>query len=105
MRTLVGTLADVHRADPATHRLLYDQAPRPPEAARRLREFQAAMAAEVEHHLARLDAGGPDRALTALLLVQALEAQVHGAVLDPPPGRTTAESVEAAVRLCLGALR
>ncbi len=105
VRTLLCAVADLHRADPVTHRLLYDQAPRPPEAAAQLRRLQEAVAAEVEHHLRRLDAGGPDRALTALLLVQAVEAQIHGAVLDPPRGRDADEVVEAAVALWLRALR
>ncbi|GAA4638663.1 TetR/AcrR family transcriptional regulator [Actinoallomurus vinaceus] len=105
VRTLVGALADLHEIDPHTHRLLYDQAPRPPEAARRLRELQLTLAAEVEVHLRRLGVGGPDEALTALLLVQAVEAQVHGAVLDPPAGRTPGECVEAIVAWCLRALR
>jgi hypothetical protein len=86
------------------HRLLYDQATRPAEAAAQLRVFQTEMAAEVEHHLCRLDLGSPDPPLTALLLVQAAEAQIHGAILDPPPGRTPAECVEAAITLCLAAL-
>lgn len=105
VRTLVGALADLHRTDPVTHRLLYDQAPRPPEAAAQLRGVQTAMAREVEHHLHRLGVGGPDRVLTALLLVQAAEAQVHGALLDPPTGRSPEEVVEAVVVLCLRSLR
>jgi AcrR family transcriptional regulator len=105
VRALVQAVADMHRADPVMHRLLYDQAPRPPEAARQMRDLQRWAAAEVERHLCRLGVGGPDPALTALLLVQAMEAQVHGAVLEPPPGRSSDEVIEAVVRLCLNALR
>jgi AcrR family transcriptional regulator len=105
VRRLVEAVADLHRADPVTHRLLYDRAPRPAEAAQQLRAVQAALAAEVEHHLDRLEVGGPDRGLTALLLVQAVEAQVHGAMLDPPPGRSAPQVVEAVVALCLHGLR
>ncbi|WP_205315735.1 TetR/AcrR family transcriptional regulator [Nonomuraea lactucae] len=101
VRRLVGALADLHLSEPRTHRLLYDQVPRPAATAVQLRSMQADMAAEVERQLSRLGVGGPDRVVTALLLVQAVEAQVHGAVLDPPPGRSAAEVVEAMVRLCL----
>jgi AcrR family transcriptional regulator len=104
VRVLYETLAELHSADPHLHRLLYDQAPRPAEASARLRAFQTGMAAEVEHHLRRLGLGAPDPSLTALLLVQAAEAQIHGAILEPPPGRTTADCVEAAIGLCLTAL-
>ncbi|MEV0474015.1 TetR/AcrR family transcriptional regulator [Streptomyces prunicolor] len=104
IRTLYSTLAQLHDTDPHLHRLLYDQAPRPAEAATQLRALQTEMATEVEHHLRRLDLGAPDPTLTALLLVQAAEAQIHGAILDPPPGRTPTECVEAAITLCLAAL-
>ncbi|GAA3956093.1 TetR/AcrR family transcriptional regulator [Actinomadura viridis] len=105
VRVLVEAVAAWHAADPEMHRLLYDQAPRPPEAAAELRRLQGAVAAEVEHHLRRLGAGGPDPGLTALLLVQGVEAQIHGAVLDPPPGRSAGEVVQAAAALWIRALR
>ncbi|MDX3226772.1 TetR/AcrR family transcriptional regulator [Streptomyces sp. ME19-01-6] len=104
VRTLYETVAALHSTDPRLHRLLYDQAPRPAAASARLRAFQSAMAAEVEYHLRRLDLGAPDPVLTAVLLVQAAEAQIHGAILDPPPGRTTADCLETAIALCLAAL-
>ncbi|MGP4029247.1 TetR/AcrR family transcriptional regulator [Actinomadura sp. 3N407] len=105
VRTLVTALTDIHRTEPAMHRLLFDQAPRPPSGARRLRQIENAMAAEVEYHMRRLTVGEPDPHLTAVLLVQAVEAQVHGAVLDPPPGRTMDDCIDAIVDLCLRALR
>ncbi|WP_405871844.1 MULTISPECIES: TetR/AcrR family transcriptional regulator [unclassified Streptomyces] len=102
---LVRAVAEVHVTEPGLHRLLYDQAPRPKETAAMLREFQKWIAGELEHHLHRLAVGGPDRRLTALLLVQSIEAQVHGALLDPPEGCTTAQVIEAVEQLCLRALR
>lgn len=86
------------------HRLLYDQAPRPAEAAAQLREVQRGIAAEVEFHLRRLGVGGPDTGLTAILLVQGVEAQLHGALLDPQPGRTVEEVTQTVEALCLKAL-
>ncbi|OIK07922.1 hypothetical protein BIV23_02450 [Streptomyces monashensis] len=104
VHTLVRVLAELHLARPRMHRLLYDQAPRPTEAAAQLREVQRRIAAEVEFHLRRLGVGGSDPDLTAILLVQEVEAQLHGALLDPPPGHTI-EGVRQAVEvLCLKAL-
>ncbi|MGI5350853.1 TetR/AcrR family transcriptional regulator [Streptomyces sp. CA-250714] len=104
VNTVIRAIADLHRAEPAMHRLLYDQAPRPAEAAAQLREMQRLIASEIEYHLRRLEVGGPDQRLTALLLVQGVEAQLHGAVLDPPDGCTTDEAIDAVVRLCVGGL-
>jgi AcrR family transcriptional regulator len=105
IRLLYEALADLHRQDPHLHRLLYDQAPRPPEAAAQLREIQEMWAAEAEWHLRRLGVGGPDPGITAMLLVQAAEAQVHGVMLDPPPGCTPEQCIEAAITLCVRSLR
>ncbi|MGY0058277.1 hypothetical protein ACWY4P_17280 [Streptomyces sp. LZ34] len=66
--------------------------------------MQRSIAAEVEFHLCRLGVGGPDPGLTAILLVQGVEAQLHGALLDPPPGRTVGEVIEAVETLCVKAL-
>ena len=105
VRVLYEALADLHRHDPHLHRLLYDQAPRPPEAAAQLRKIQAMWAAEAEWHLRRLGVGAPDPGITAMLLVQAAEAQVHGAMLEPPPGRRPEQCIEAAIALCVKSLR
>ncbi|WP_067827830.1 TetR/AcrR family transcriptional regulator [Actinomadura kijaniata] len=105
VRTLVGAVAALHGAEPRMHRLLFDQAPRTPEGVGRLRALEESLAAEVEYHLRRLGVGGPDPGLTALLLVQAVEAQVHGAVLRPPAGRSTDTCVTAVTELWINALR
>ncbi|MEV7884964.1 TetR/AcrR family transcriptional regulator [Streptomyces sp. NPDC002817] len=104
VRALVHGLAAPHLTRPRVHRLLYDQAPRPAEAAARLRAVQDGIAREVEFHLRRLGVGGPDPALTALLLVQGVEAQLHGALLEPPPGHTVEEVIGAVEALCLKCL-
>ncbi|MFI9408300.1 TetR/AcrR family transcriptional regulator [Nocardia gamkensis] len=104
VRRLVVAVTRLHTAQPDTHRLLFDQAPRTPEGAARLRQLEEVLAGEVEFHLRRLDVGGTDPALTAMLLVQAVEAQIHGAVLDPPAGRTADECGRAVVDLWTRAL-
>jgi AcrR family transcriptional regulator len=104
VRALVRGLAAPHLARPRMHRLLYDQAPRPAEAAAQLREVQRDIAAEVEFHLRRLGVGGPDPDLTAILLVQGVEAQLHGALLDPQPGHTIEDVIQTVEALCLKVL-
>jgi AcrR family transcriptional regulator len=104
VHAFVHGLAVPHLTRPRMHRLLYDQAPRPSEAAAQLRAAQKEIASEVEFHLRRLGAGGPDPALTAILLVQGVEAQLHGALLDPPPGYAVEEVIRAVEALCLKAL-
>ncbi|TVS14821.1 MAG: TetR/AcrR family transcriptional regulator [Gammaproteobacteria bacterium] len=81
---LIDAVVALHRRDPAMHRLLFDQTPRTPEMATRLRSLEQRLAAAVAIELKRLGVGGPQPEARALLLVQAVEAQVHGAVLDPP---------------------
>lgn len=104
VRRLVTGVAQLHCAQPQMHRLLYDQAPRTPDGSARLRQLEQVIADEVEHHLRRLNAGGADPALTALLLVQAVEAQIHGAVLSPPAGRSTEECARAVIDFWIRAL-
>ncbi|BDT91142.1 TetR family transcriptional regulator [Nocardia sputorum] len=101
---LVDAVTRLHTAQPEMHRLLFDQAPRTPDGVERLRQLEQVLAGEVEFHLRRLDVGGADPALTAVLLVQAVEAQIHGAVLDPPAGRTADECGRAIIDLWTGAL-
>ncbi|ONM48902.1 TetR/AcrR family transcriptional regulator [Nocardia donostiensis] len=94
---LITAVAHLHSAQPRMHRLLFEQAPRTPEGVAQLRQLEQRLADEVTYHLCRLDVGGSDPALTALLFVQAVEAQVHGAVLNPPSGRTTEQCVQAVI--------
>ncbi|MGW5218952.1 TetR/AcrR family transcriptional regulator [Nocardia sp. NPDC004085] len=104
IRQLVAAVTRLHTAQPDLHRLLFDRAPRTAEGVERLRELERALAGEVEFQLRRLEVGGGDPALTALLLVQAVQAQIHGTVLDPPDGRTADECGRAIIDLWTRAL-
>lgn len=97
LRELIHRVAALHTHRPALHRLLFDQAPRTPELVARLRRIEHRLAAELGEHLRRLDVGGPDHETSALLAVQGVEAQIHGAVLGPPPGREPSELLDAIV--------
>ncbi|MEQ8486994.1 MAG: TetR/AcrR family transcriptional regulator [Pseudomonadales bacterium] len=99
VRRLVATLADLHRHDPAMHRLLFDQTPRTPALAARLRQAQRDLGRAVAAELIRLGVAGPHPQARALLLVQGLEAQVHGAVLEPPPDSSSAELIDELIAL------
>lgn len=83
LNRLIDTAVTLHEADPAMHRLLFDQTPRSPETAVALRRLETLMASAVAAQLRRLGVGGRHSETRALLLVQGLEAQVHGAVLTP----------------------
>ncbi|HLU72059.1 MAG TPA: TetR/AcrR family transcriptional regulator [Nonomuraea sp.] len=93
---LVECVAALHADRPELHRLLFDQAPRTPELVARFREAERRMADALSVELARL--GVPDPGVTALLAVQGVEAQVHGALLDDPG------HLDAIVRLWVRAL-
>ena len=81
---LIDAVVALHRREPAMHRLLFDQTPRTPEMAARLRGLERQLAAAVTEQLQRLGVAGRVPEARGMLLVQALEAQVHGAVLGPP---------------------
>lgn len=87
------------------HRLLFDQTPRTPELTARLRALEQQLGAAVSAQLQRLKVGGPSPEARGLLLVQAIEAQVHGAVLAPPGDVPAEELVREMRALWLRALR
>lgn len=101
---LVRCVAALHTDRPELHRLLFDQAPRLPELVARLRATERRVAAELAGQLRRLGVGGSDPELNALLAVQGVEAQIHGAVLDPPDGGGMDERLAAVVDLWTRAL-
>ncbi|XVQ09353.1 TetR/AcrR family transcriptional regulator [Spirillospora sp. CA-255316] len=105
VRALIEGVVGLHAAEPRMHRLLFDQTPRTPEGIRSLRALEESLAAEIEYHLRRLGVGGTDPGLMAFLLVQGVEAQLHGVVLQPPQGRSVEACVCAVVDLWVNALR
>lgn len=83
---LLDVLVALHQSDPALHRILFDLTPRSRELVARLRALEARLGDAVGEELERLGVGGAHPRARGLLMVQGLEAQVHGAVLDPPDG-------------------
>lgn len=103
LRTLVTTVAELH-SESALHQLLMEHALRSPELLPRLRRLEHRIAEALAGELRRFGVGGTEPRMTALLAVQGIDAHIHGVVLDPPFGRTTADSVEAVVGLWTSAL-
>lgn len=102
---LIDAVVALHRRDPATHRLLFDQTPRTPEMAARLRDLENQLGAAVTEQLQRLGVGGALPEARGLLLVQAIEAQIHGAVLSQPGDVAMEVLVNEVRELWLRALR
>ncbi|MET8054041.1 MULTISPECIES: TetR/AcrR family transcriptional regulator [unclassified Streptosporangium] len=101
---LVGCVAALHTDRPDLHRLLFDQAPRTPGLVTRFRQAEQQIAHALAGELRRLGTGGPNPELNALLAVQGIEAQLHGALLDPPADRDATGHVHAVIRLWQQAL-
>lgn len=84
---LIDATVQLHRHQPQLHRLLFEFAPRSEALMQRLRALEQMLAAALAPELQRLGIAGEQPGLRALLIVQAVEAQVHAAVLSPPaPG-------------------
>lgn len=104
VRQIVTGLAYGHRDEKHLNRMLFLQAHRTPDIMRRMRDLEEVLATEVEYHLRRMNVGGPDPYLTALLVVQAVGAQIHGAIIEPPPGRTMEDCIDTVVDMWVRAL-
>lgn len=101
VRGLVGITVEVNRNRPRLQRMIFEEAPRPPELVEKLRELEAKIAGEVERYLRRSGLGGEEPGLAAFIVVHAVEALVHDVVLSPPKGHSTESCVEAVVAFCL----
>ncbi|HEX4361790.1 MAG TPA: TetR/AcrR family transcriptional regulator [Pseudonocardia sp.] len=89
VRLCVRATLDNHRGSPALHRVLFEEAPRPPELRRLLRESEAAVVAAI----AELLAADPvvhsaDLELTARMVVATVESLVHRFLGWDRPGDT-----------------
>jgi AcrR family transcriptional regulator len=86
LRLFVRATIDNHREAPALHRVLFEEAPRPPEFLRMLHESEAAIVTLAE---ALLDANPEvrvdDTHTAARLVVAAIESLVHRLIASPTP--------------------
>ena len=107
IRRLVDAMVALHRERPALHRVLFEEAPRPPVLRRRLSALQAASTAGVADYLRACgDQLAPERdpALAARMVVQLIETVTHDLVIRPDDGVSTDTYISETVALLEGYL-
>lgn len=106
VRVLVEATVEANSGDPRVHRILYREAPRPPEIQARLVTLEDALTTWVADELARRGATGqPAPILRARTLVLTVEALVHELVLDPPAGVSRQAAIDEVVTAALAVAR
>jgi AcrR family transcriptional regulator len=102
VRVLVQATVEANSGDPRVHRILYREAPRPPELQARLIALEDALVDWVAGELTRRGiARGRATTLRARTLVLAVEALVHDLVLDPPAGVTRRAAISEVVTVAV----
>jgi AcrR family transcriptional regulator len=102
---LLDVMVELHAARPALHRVLLDDAPRPPVLRDRLvRDEQAINAAVARYLAARPEVTVPDVRAAAALVVRTTESVVHGVVIRPSADVSTASAVGELRRMLLAYL-
>lgn len=105
VRVLVEATVEANAGDARVHRILYREAPRPPELQARLATLEDALVDWLSDELARRGVA-PDRTrLRARTLVLAVEALVHELVLDPPAGTTRRAAISEVVTTAVAIAR
>jgi AcrR family transcriptional regulator len=107
IRRLVEAMVDLHRERPALHRVLFEEAPRPPALRRRLAALSEASTTAVGAYLrARGDELAPQREpeLAARMVVQIVETVTHELTIRPGDGVSTDTYVSETVALLTGYL-
>ncbi len=100
VRRLLDGLLELHRHQPALHRVLFEEAPRPPALRRRLDAVTERATGAVARYLAaRPEVTVPDPAVAAALVVAVLEATTHGLAIHPRAGLETDAHVRAAATM------
>lgn len=90
VRLFVVAAIDNHRDDPALHRVLFEEAPRPPEVLAMLHAAEAEARTAAEALLAADPAVRvEDIPMAARLVVSAIESLVHRVVTHDPPADLT----------------
>jgi AcrR family transcriptional regulator len=102
VQLMVEAAVDANSGDPRVHRILYREAPRPPDLQARLGELQDALTAWVAGELTRRGvAHGAKARLRARTLVLAVEALVHELVIEPPTGVTRRAAIREVTTVAL----
>jgi len=104
LREVLRAMVGLHRDQPRLHRLLFEETPLTDAVREQVQELQDGAAAVVARWLARRPVPPADPALTAALLVAAVEAWAHRFVLHPPPDADEDAFVAEAARLLAAGL-
>lgn len=100
LRALVEAMVALHADRPGLHRVLFEEAPRPPALRRRLDQLAEAAADALASYLrACPEVRVADPELAARLVVQTVESITHTLVIHPAPGRAPAAYVDATVAM------
>ena len=84
LERVLAALLELHRHQPVLHRVLFEEAPRPPQLRDRLeRAFEGASAALARYLASRPEVAVTDVRVAAQLVVHSLEAITHGLVIHP----------------------
>lgn len=79
---MVQAMIELHAQNPRLHRVLFEEAPLPPQVRLRLDELERTMADWIAQYLsARPEVTAPDALTAATVLVQAIEALTHRLVI------------------------
>jgi AcrR family transcriptional regulator len=107
IRRLVDAMVALHRERPKLHRVLFEEAPRPPALRRRLTALTAASTAVVASYLRACGdqlAPGRDPELAARMVVQVVETVTHELVIRPADGVSVDTYILETVALVTGYL-
>ena len=84
LELMVGAAMDSHRQEPRLHRVLFEEAPRPPALRERLDQaFESACHVLARYLESRPEVHVGDSLVAAQLVVQSIEAITHGLVIHP----------------------
>ncbi len=87
LQRIFGALLELHAREPALHRVLFEEAPRPRRLLDHLTDqFDLASTALADYLDARPEITVPDTRLAAQLVIQTAEAITHGLVIHPRSG-------------------
>ena len=105
VRRFVEAMVALHAAEPKLHRVLFEEAPRPPMVRRRIRAIED----RVVEGLALLLASDPnvrvaDPKRAALIIAQVVDSLTHRWVLDEPAHDAPTQLIDELVALVLGYL-
>lgn len=100
LNQLVGAMVDLHSRRPALHRVLVEEAPRPPELRVRFRTVFEAATTRVAAYLRECpDVDVDDVDLAARMVVQIVESITHNVVIHPTADTSASKITDETVRL------